>query len=216
MGHTRGVTSNQHGLFITFEGGEGTGKSTQIKLLAAWLEDQNHQVCLTREPGGTPGAEAIRELVLSGHVERWQPMTELLLMMAARSDHLDRKIRPALTRREIVVSDRFFDSSRVYQGIAGAVGLAAVDKMHDPLLGDDRPNLTLLLDAPPSFGLKRREQAGGGSRFEAKSSDFHEKVRQGFLQLAALEPKRFCVVDATLSIDAVHAVICTKVAELLR
>lgn len=201
------------GQFITFEGGEGTGKSTQIKLLANWLEQRGREVLTTREPGGTPGAEDIRSLVLTGDAGRWQPMTELLLMMAARSDHLDRKIRPALAAGKIVLSDRFHDSSRVYQGIAGKLGLAAVDAMHEPVLGIDRPNRTFLLDAPAEFGLARRDRAGGGSRFEAKALDFHEAVRDGFLQLASLEPDRFTVIDATQSIDTVHLAIAAAMAD---
>ena len=198
------MNEQQGGYFITFEGGEGTGKSTQITRLAAWLEERGHKVLQTREPGGTAGAEAIRELVLAGDVQRWQPMTELLLMMAARSDHLERKIRPALACGTTVVSDRFHDSSRVYQGLAGLIGLDRVDLMHAPLLDDTLPDLTLVLDAPAECGMARRENAGGATRFEAKAMEFHNAVREGFLTLAAMEPERICLIDATASIDQVQ------------
>lgn len=201
----------RRGRFITFEGGEGAGKSTQIQRLRAWLEDRGQDVVVTREPGGTDGAEAIRELVLSGDAGRWHPMTELLLMMAARSDHLQKKIRPALNRGETVLCDRFFDSSRVYQGIAGSVGLDAVDRMHEPLLREGRPDVTILLDLDPQAGLSRRSHAGGGSRFEAKKLDFHQAVRKGFLELAQAEPGRFRVIDASLPEDQVHQAIVAAV-----
>jgi len=207
--------SQRTGRLITFEGGEGAGKSTQIVRAATWLRGQGLEVRLTREPGGTPGAETIRELVLGGQADRWNAMTELCLMMAARSDHLDRLIRPALADGVWVLSDRFHDSSRVYQGIAGELGLATVDTMHGPLLDGAVPDLTLVLDLDPSTGLARREFAGDGSRFEAKTPAFHQAVRDGFRRLAALEPGRFAVIDAQRPTATVAAEIEAVIAERL-
>lgn len=203
------------GRLITFEGGEGAGKSTQIVRAATWLRGQGLKVRLTREPGGTPGAESIRDLVLSGKADRWNPMTELCLMMAARSDHLDRLIRPALAEGAWVLSDRFHDSSRVYQGIAGELGLDAVDAMHKPLLNGNAPDLTLLLDLDPNDGLSRRELAGDGSRFEAKTLAFHKAVRDGFRELAAGEPERFAVIDAAQPASAVASAIEVAITKRL-
>ena len=145
------------GRFITLEGGEGAGKTTQLRRLVDYLGRAGQNVRATREPGGTQGAEEIRTLVTGGKVDRWHPMTELLLMMAARSDHIERVIRPSLARGEWVVSDRFHDSSRVYQGLAGGLGLDTVDRLHEPLLDGVLPDLTLILDLPVETGLARRK-----------------------------------------------------------
>jgi dTMP kinase len=161
----------------------------------------------TREPGGTPGAEAIRALVLGGAVERWSGRVEALLMTAARLDHVERLIRPALAAGKWVLCDRFADSTRVYQGIAGGVGLERIDALHDLFLDQARPDLTILLDLPVEAGLGRRATAGGGSRFEAKGAAFHEAVREGFLDLARRSPERFLVIDASRSAMAVAAAI---------
>ena len=191
------------GRFITLEGGEGAGKTTQLRRLVDYLGRAGQSVRATREPGGTPGAEEIRTLVTGGKVDRWHPMTELLLMMAARSDHIERVIRPSLARGEWVVSDRFHDSSRVYQGLAGGLGLETVDRLHEPLLDGVLPDLTLILDLPVETGLARRGNEGGGGRFEAKDRGFHEAVRQGFRELAAREPRRFAIIDASVGVDEV-------------
>ncbi len=199
----------KRGRFISFEGGEGAGKSTQIEELRARLEARGLDVVATREPGGTPGSEAIRALLVEGSVERWHPLTELLLMVAARDDHLRRLIRPALARGAWVITDRFHDSSRVYQGIAGGIGLEIVDRLQAPVIEGTLPDLTLLLDIDVERGLARRAAAGGGGRFEARDRKFHEAVRQGFLDLAADEPHRFGVIDAGLDRKAVAAEIWT-------
>jgi dTMP kinase len=161
----------------------------------------------TREPGGTPGAEAIRALVLDGPVEAWSGGVEALLMTAARLDHVERLIAPALAAGKWVLSDRFADSTRVYQGIAGGIGLRRIDDLHDLFLDAARPDLTILLDLPVEAGLARRAAAGGGSRFEAKGKAFHEHVRQGFLVLAEAAPERFLVVDATAAPESVSATV---------
>lgn len=201
-----------HGRFITFEGGEGAGKSTQSRRLADRLRACGLEVLLTREPGGTDGAEAIRELIVHGPAERWRPLSELCLFMAARDDHLHRAILPALMRGEWVICDRFADSSRVYQGYAGGLGLDLVDRLQEPLLGQDLPDLTLLLDLPVETGMARCAERGGMARFEAKGRDYHEHVRQGFLTLAGLEPDRFVVLDAAASEAEVAAAVWDAVA----
>lgn len=176
-------------------------------------------VAATREPGGTPGAEAIRGLVLDGPAERWSHGVEALLMTAARLDHVDRLIEPALAAGRWVLSDRFSDSTRVYQGIAGGLGINCIDALHDLFLPSPRPDLTLLLDLPVAAGLARRARAGGGSRFEALETGFHERVRAGFLELAGAEPGRFAVIDATATAEAVtariEATIVTRFADRL-
>lgn len=175
--------------------------------MAAWLESRGIRAVTTREPGGTPGAEAIRALVLGGAVDAWSGGVEALLMTAARLDHVERLIAPALASGSWVLSDRFADSTRVYQGIAGGIGLERIDALHDLFLAAARPDLTILLDLPVEAGLARRSAAGGGSRFEAKGEDFHQRVRQGFLALAEAAPGRFLVVDATVSPAQVTATI---------
>lgn len=207
------------GVFITVEGGEGAGKTTQIRALASWLESRGIVTVTTREPGGTPGAEAIRALVLGGAVDAWSGGVEALLMTAARLDHVERLIAPALAAGKWVLSDRFADSTRVYQGVAGGIGLARIDALHDLFLDAWHPDLTILLDLPVEAGLARRASAGGGSRFEAKGPDFHEQVRRGFLALAEVAPDRFLVVDATAPPDqvtaAIESALCARFAERL-
>jgi dTMP kinase len=174
-----------------------------VARLAERLEARGAEVVRTREPGGSPGAEAIRTLVLGGAVDRWAPMTELLLMMAARDDHLRRTIEPALARGSWVVSDRFVDSSRVYQGVAGGLGIETVDRLHALALGGRRPDLTFVLDLDPAAGLARRRSEGQMQRFEGKDLAFHAAVRRGFLALAAQEPARFVVIDADRPVEIV-------------
>jgi dTMP kinase len=194
------------GRFITFEGGEGAGKSTQLKRLVARLEGEGRKVVATREPGGSPGAESIRELVLNGAADRWSPTTETLLMYAARRDHIERVVRPALTRGAWVVCDRFADSTRAYQGAAGGVGPALISALEAEVLEDTRPDLTLVFDLPPDVGLQRAQaRAGGEMRFESKGLAFHERLREGFLAIAAAEPARCAVIDADASLDEVEA-----------
>jgi dTMP kinase len=201
--------------FITFEGGEGAGKSTQLPRLAGMLRDRGAEVVATREPGGTEGAERIRDLAVAGEVDRLSPLTELLLMTAARVDHVERVIRPALERGAWVLCDRFIDSTRVYQGIAGGLGEATVDALHDLLLPEPRPALTIVLDLPVEVAAARRAAAGGAGRFEAKGRPFHEKVRAGFLAIARREPRRVVVVDATPDPDQVAREVAAVVGQHL-
>lgn len=200
------------GRLITFEGGEGAGKSTQIEHLAAVLRAANIDVLATREPGGTPSAELIRQLLVEGPPNRWLPLTEALLLLAARHDHVVRRIAPALAAGRWVLCDRFMDSTRVYQGVAGAVGEAVVDGLHATIFGNLRPDLTVILDVPVATGLDRRRGMSGRQRFEQMTGAFHERVRQGFLALARAEPKRCAVVDATRPIEAVAADVRDLVA----
>ncbi len=202
----------RRGRLITFEGGEGAGKSTQITRLAQWARAAGLPVEVTREPGGTPGAEAIRELLVTGAADRWQPLTETLLHLAARHDHVVRLVEPALAAGRWVLCDRFSDSTRVYQGIAGGVGLERVDALLALVLGEFRPDLTLILDVPADIGLARRagggEAAGAaGNRYELMGQGFHDRVRHGFLAIARREPERCLVIDARDDPDAVAAAV---------
>jgi dTMP kinase len=205
----------RRGRFITFEGGEGAGKTTQLERLARWLEGLGLEVVRTREPGGTPGAEAVRALLVEGAAERWLPSTELLLVAAARDDHLRRLILPALARGEWVLCDRYTDSTFAYQGVAGGLGPERIAALHERVLDAPRPDLTLLLDLPPAFGLARREAAGRSTRFDGMDEAFHERVRQGFLDLAASEPDRIALVDASPAADEVATRIRDLVARRL-
>jgi dTMP kinase len=199
------------GRFITFEGGEGAGKSTQLKRLAARLatpfpQGGGREVVATREPGGSPGAEDIRALVLKGAADRWSPVTETLLMYAARRDHVERVIRPALARGAWVVCDRFADSTRAYQGAAGGAPAELIVALETHILEGTRPDLTLIFDLPVADGLERAHaRAGAEMRFESKGQAFHERLREGFLAIARAEPGRCAVIDATGALDEVEA-----------
>ena len=203
------------GRFITIEGGEGAGKSTQLRHLAERLRERGLDLVQTREPGGTEGAEAIRALIVDGPAERWRPLAELYLFLAAREDHLHRAIVPALRAGRWVLSDRFADSSRVYQGIAGELGLDLVDALQAPLLGSHHPDLTLVLDLPVPAGLARSAARGGADRFEAKGVGYHERVRAGFRLLADREPERFAVIDADRAEAEVAAAVWATVSDRL-
>ena len=203
------------GRFITFEGGEGAGKSTQLKRLVERLRDAGLEVTATREPGGSPGAEAIRELVLNGPADRWSPLTETLLMYAARRDHVERVIGPALARGAWVVCDRFADSTRAYQGAGGAVDPTLIAALEDHVLGVVRPDLTLVFDLPPEAGLARAHARGGEMRFESKGLAFHGRLREGFLAIARSEPERCVLIDATQPIETVSAQVFAIVSERL-
>jgi dTMP kinase len=192
------------GLFITFEGGEGAGKSTQVRRLADRLAALGREVVVTREPGGTPGAEAIRALLVTGTAERWSALSECLMMNAARRDHVERLIAPALARGAVVISDRFADSTRAYQGAGGGVPAELVQAIETAVVGDCRPAATLVLDLPVEAGLARAAGRGGAeARFEAKGLAFHAAIRAAFLDIAAAEPERCAVIDAGLPPDAV-------------
>lgn len=183
------------GAFLSFEGIDGSGKSTQARALAAALRADGRAVTLTREPGGSPGAEEIRRLVLEGEADRWSPQTELLLFTAARRDHLEKTIRPAVARGEVVITDRFADSTRMYQGLTRGDLAAEVDALHRLMIGVE-PDLTFLIDIPPEAGLARATaRAGAEMRFEGMGLEVQTRARDGFLALAARNPDRFRVVD---------------------
>ena len=206
------------GKLISFEGGEGTGKSTQTRLLKSALEARGKRVVLTREPGGSPGAEEIRKLVVEGEPQRWTPLSETLLFIAARADHVARVIEPALARGEWVVSDRFSDSTYVYQGVARGLGTEKVRRLHEAALGSFAPDLTIVLDLDPAEGLKRaggREQ-GNETRFERFDADFHQKLRAAFHDIAKAEPKRCVLIDAARPPDVVAADVWRTVEDRLK
>lgn len=196
------------GKFITLEGGEGAGKTTQAKRLKEALDEAGIENVVTREPGGTFGAEAIRDLVLDGTHERWSGMTELLLMYAARLDHMEKLIKPALERGVWVVCDRFSDSSMAYQGCARGLGAERVAAVHTAVMEGFKPDLTILFDIDPILTQKRVQTRGGElSRFDTETLEFHKKLREGFLGIAESEPERVKIIDAALSRDAIAAQI---------
>ena len=207
-------------LFVTLEGIDGAGKSTQARLLAERLRAQDCEVVLTREPGGSPGAEEIRRLLVEGAPGRWSPETEILLFTAARRDHIERVIGPALARGAVVICDRFIDSTRAYQG--GGKLRAAVDRLHEMMIGVD-PDLTLILDMDPEASLGRshgkaaraRHREPVENRFEQRGSAFQAEMRRGFLAIAAAEPGRCRVVDAARPVEAVAEDIWQAVRQRL-
>jgi len=198
----------QRGHFISFEGGEGAGKSTQIRTLAARLEGLGFTVALTREPGGSAGAESLRDLLVRGEADRWSPLAETLILYAARADHLERRIRPALHEGAWVLCDRFADSTRAYQGAGGDASAEVIAALEKAVIGPDWPELTLVLDLPVEVGLARAARRGGAEqRFESKGLAFHERLRAGFLEIAKIEPQRCRVIEADAGVEAVaHAV----------
>lgn len=200
----------RRGLFITFEGGEGGGKSTQVKRLLEHLQALDLGAIGTREPGGSPKAEEIRQVILSGAAAPLGPAAEALLFSAARIDHLDQTIRPALARGDVVVCDRFIDSTRAYQGALGNLDRRFIDGLERITVGDTRPDLTIILDVPAKVGLARaaaRRADAAVDRFEAENEAFHVALRQSFLDIAAAEPKRCYVIDSTRPREEVEAII---------
>lgn len=205
------------GRFITFEGGEGSGKSTQIRLLAERLDAEGLRVIVTREPGGSPGAEIIRHVLLSGVGKMLGAEAETLLFIAARDDHVRTAIAPALAQNIWVLCDRFADSTRVYQGHAGKVDPGLLDAMERVTIGSLKPDLTFILDVPVEVGMQRaamRRGADTPDRFEAENIDFHRKLREGYRAIAAREPKRCVVIDATQPretvTDAIWSALCQQ------
>ncbi|WP_428511557.1 dTMP kinase [Roseovarius sp.] len=193
------------GRFVTFEGIDGSGKSTQARLLAEHLQGTGRDVVLTREPGGSAGAEEIRKLVLEGDADRWSAETELLLFTAARRDHLERLIEPALAAGKVVICDRFADSTRMYQGLSRGDLRQKVDALHDLLIGRE-PDLTILIDMDPGKGLERALSRGGSEeRFESFGASLQAQMRQGFLDLAGEFSERFIVIDGNRGIEAIAA-----------
>jgi dTMP kinase len=210
------VTAASAGRFITLEGGEGAGKSTQITRLKGWLEGRGRTVVATREPGGSPGAEMIRKLLVEGPVERWDGTTEALLHFAARREHLRSIVWPALKRGDWVISDRFADSTLAYQGYGHGVDRRIFDELYKVAVGDFRPDLTLILDLPIETGLLRAAaRRGAETRYESLPRDFHARVRAGFLEIAMQDPKRCVMIDATADIDTTAAAIARVVGERL-
>lgn len=201
------------GKLITFEGGEGSGKTTQARALAEHLRGRGQAVVQTHEPGGTVGADAIRELLVTGPVDRWDGETEALLHFAARRDHLTRLIRPALARGDWVVCDRFADSTMAYQGYGHRLGRDAMARLHGFVVGDFAPDLTIILDLPVAAGLERAaRRPGSAQRYERMAPDFHQRLRDGFLDIARREPDRCVVVDARQPIDAIQAEVLGLIA----
>ena len=202
------------GKFISLEGGEGSGKTTAIQFIRQWLDDHNIPYVMTREPGGTPLAEEIRQLILSPRSERVNDITELLLVFAARAQHLAEKIQPALANGTWVISDRFLDSSYVYQGKARGGDIAMLDQLSQWVVGDNKPDATLLLDVAVELGQERVVQRQHQDRLDKESLAFHQKVRAGFLERAQADPERVRVVDASQSLDSVKQQIEEQLVKL--
>jgi len=204
------------GRFITLEGGEGSGKSTQARHLAEALRGAGIDVLLTREPGGTPGAEAIRRLLVEGDVDRWDGMTEALLHNAARREHLTRAVWPALDAGRWVVSDRFADSTVAYQGYGFGLGHAAMEALHRIAIGRFWPDLTVILDLPVELGLARTDGRGSREdRYERMDPAIHQRIREGYRDIAQRQPERCALIDASGAIEAVQAAIRRAVGEHL-
>ncbi len=207
---------NRSGRFITLEGGEGSGKSTQTALLAARLQEHGIEVIRTREPGGSAGAEAIRDLLVSGDTDRWDGRTEALLHTAARWDHLQKTVFPALDRGAWVVCDRFTDSTMAYQGYGHGLDREFIRDLSRLVLGGFAPDLTFILDIPVEDGLLRAgRRAGGEDRYERMGTAFHERLRQGFLDIANEDTQRCVVLDARLSVEALADTLWQQVRERL-
>jgi dTMP kinase len=204
------------GRFISFEGGEGSGKSTQIKKLAERLETAKLRALITREPGGSPGAEVIRHLLLSGMGKLLGPEAETLLFAAARDDHVRTVIQPALNQGTWVLCDRFSDSTRVYQGRVGNVAPELLNAMERVTIGDLKPDLTIILDVPVEIGLKRAAARRGNAapdRFESEAIEFHQKLRDGYREIAAAEPQRCVLIDASADPNTVAASVWTALRD---
>jgi dTMP kinase len=212
------------GLFISFEGGEGSGKTTQINRLAQALVKEGHKVQTTREPGGTPEAEKIRSLLVQRDGGNWSPLSEVLLLFAARTLHVEKVIKPALESGKIVISDRFTDSTRAYQGYGHGLPLEKIEEIDRAVLEGFKPDLTFILDIDAAAGLARSERRLAGEhfmgartedRFEKLELEFHERLRAGFLSIAGSDPARCRVIDAAQNLDSIAAQIRTALEEKL-
>tara|TARA_R100001224_G_scaffold112223_1_gene94169 strand:- start:56 stop:694 length:639 start_codon:yes stop_codon:yes gene_type:complete len=195
-------------LFISFEGGEGSGKTTQIRRLESWFRQRGREVVVTREPGGSPGAEEIRNLLLTGDPGRWDAVTEALLMFASRRDHVERTIRPALAEGKVVLCDRFADSSVAYQGFGHGLGAEFIRNLWQIAIDGFKPDLTLIFDLPVEVGLERAGArfaniSAAEDRFERMGTEFHQRLRNGFIEIARKNPERCEIVDANGDIDLV-------------
>ncbi|MAZ34600.1 MAG: dTMP kinase [Thalassospira sp.] len=200
--------SSVPGLFISFEGGEGSGKTTQIRRLESWFRQRGREVVVTREPGGSPGAEEIRNLLLTGDPGRWDAVTEALLMFASRRDHVERTIRPALAEGKVVLCDRFADSSVAYQGFGHGLGAEFIRNLWQIAIDGFKPDLTLIFDLPVEVGLERAGArfaniSAAEDRFERMGTEFHQRLRNGFIEIARKNPERCEIVDANGDIDLV-------------
>ena len=203
-------------LFITFEGGDGSGKSTQVNLLKDYLDNLNFETIKTREPGGTPSAEILRGLLTTGEVEKWTPMSEALLMWASRYEHLIQVIEPALNSGKNVICDRFYDSTYAYQGVAHNLGIDKMEELKKIIIGDIEPDVTFILDIDPKVGLKRSlDRSNKENRFESYNIDFHNKIRSGFLEIAKKNKERCVVVDASLNEQEINNLIITVINNLI-
>lgn len=204
------------GKFITFEGGEGTGKSTQTHLLADFLREQGIRVITTREPGGTEGAELIRALLVSGTTNRWSPLSEVLLLNAARLDHWQKVILPAVQAGSWVICDRFTDSTLAYQGYGHGVDLLFIKNLHQQLFSTHQPDLTFVFDLDPAIGIKRSlERHTSETRFENLQLDFHHRMRQGYLDIAQENPTRCRLIDASKTVQETHKTIVQEIEKSL-
>lgn len=199
------------GKFVTFEGGEGTGKSTQSLLLAEYLRQQKKEVVVTREPGGTEGAELIRALLVSGPTARWSPITEVLLLNAARLDHWQKVIEPALTAGQWVICDRFADSTLAYQGYGHGIDINFLKTLHKNLFGTNKPDITFVFDLDPAIGISRSlQRRTSETRFEQMHLDFHQRMRQGYLAISKEDPVRCHLIDASQTKESIHQQIITQ------
>jgi len=206
--------SSRKGKFISLEGGDGTGKSTQARLLSEYISQAGHSTILTREPGGAPGADEIRELILTGDPDRWDAVGETLLFYASRRNHMRLTVWPAMERGDWVISDRFADSTIAYQGYGNQLGLEAVMKIHEVTVGDFAPDLTFILDIEVQKGLARTTgRSHNEDRFERMGLGFHERMREGFLEIARQNPNRCVVIDASQPIDDIQQTMRNVIRE---
>ena len=203
------------GIFISMEGPDGSGKSTQLELLKNYLEKKGYEIVITREPGGTKISEAIREIILNKDYKEMSYMTEALLYASARAQLVSEVIKPALEAGKAVISDRFIDSSAVYQGMARGLGTDTVYKINEFATQGVMPNLTIHLDLPAQVGISRKKKQAELDRMELETLDFHEKVAQGYRDLAKLAPDRIFSIDATLPIEEIHNIIVNKVENII-